>query len=71
LASIPGADDQQRLVKDLFQGYNKLIRPGQINDKTVVTFAINLAVIIFVVSKKISLKKIVEQLGRNLIVPMV
>ena len=52
-AVIPGdqpADDQQRLVKDLFQGYNKLIRPGNNGEKTVVTFAINLAVIIFVVS---------------------
>ncbi|XP_055356255.1 acetylcholine receptor subunit beta-like 1 isoform X2 [Paramacrobiotus metropolitanus] len=32
----------------MFQGYNKLIRPGELNEKTVVKFGINLAVIIYV-----------------------
>ncbi|OQV23550.1 Acetylcholine receptor subunit beta-like 1 [Hypsibius exemplaris] len=51
-----GSDDQQRLVKDLFQGYDKLIRPGNPQEKTVVIFQINLAVIIFVNDQKQEMK---------------
>lgn len=48
--AMASSEDQRRLLKDLFQGYDKLMRPDDVHEKTLVTFKMNLQVIIFVVS---------------------
>lgn len=53
--SVTGSEDEERLVRDLFRGYNKLIRPVQnMTQKVDVRFGLAFVQLINVVSAKLS-----------------
>lgn len=53
LISVFGSEDEERLVRDLFRGYNKLIRPVQnMTQKVDVRFGLAFVQLINVVSEE-------------------
>lgn len=58
LFPVSGSEDEERLVRDLFRGYNKLIRPVQnMTQKVDVRFGLAFVQLINVVSGKLKTSK--------------